>query len=731
MGFALLLALTLLAAVAAVALGARLYADERSRAEVALAAATIWLGLIQLPVHTLGWLERLTAPTLAIASLCTSLVVFVAAHAGRRPFEQLHTTWRALSDVATLPFAAIDEAWRARSIAVLALLAAIFVAAWTFVVAWLAPSSSWDGLWYHEAMVGFALQNRGFGWVELPDYMQAVNGYARNSEHYLIWVTIFADRRLVDAVQSVMSPILVLAFFALARRYVQWRMGAMALGVVFFLTPGVVLQLRSTYIDLTAVTAFVVALYWTTKPRMRGRDVWLAGLALGLVGSSKSTGIYFMGLLGAVSSANVVLSMVQRRSGWLLLHGLGATLVLLALAGPTYGRNLERYGNPLWPLRFRIKALKVDWPGPQDVQDQQYPLSQVLDYLYGPPSPGHDYADTRMHGYGHVLPYLGIPLAVLAFLLLVWRCFAGDNRHSRPPTRAGPWHLLALSLVVIVSVVPSPAYWWSRFQLQAIGGVLLLLLWLLDQKWGSPWREGIVGAHVVFSIVVLFWLKPGWDVPLERVVELAAMRPADRAVQGTGFCQLPTITATARERELGPGDVAVFSDHPFPATLWNERMTNRVVFVPFGSRDQYLAQLDALRAEWAVVRNASGESRALRALPPRWEQVGPAGQGFTAFRRFSGPPGTGSAARPVQPTHPPRPALEPTKMPRALPGATFRGLRDGGAAPNLPTPRDAGAPRPLDAGRTLGRMRSAFDAGLPRLAPRDGGRTLRPTKARP
>src|SRR5437773_419477 len=103
---------------------------------------------------------------------------------------------RAAEALLGLPRDAFQLAFRARSFALLGLACAtmaILVSAW---LTYLAPSESWDGFFYHEPIIGLALQNHGFRMVTLPPSMvvQPINGYPRLCEAFALWFVVFTDK---------------------------------------------------------------------------------------------------------------------------------------------------------------------------------------------------------------------------------------------------------------------------------------------------------------------------------------------------------------------------------------------------------------------------------------------------------------------------------------------------------------------------------------------------------
>ncbi|UJR80132.1 hypothetical protein [Sandaracinus amylolyticus] len=601
----MLILLTALAFLSGVAVADRLYPE--SRAERALAACVVALAIIAGSIHALGWLDVLTAGSLAGSVVILSIVPIVIT-LRRDPRRLLHAT----RELVLLPVEAIREAWRARSVVVIALPFTLGIFAWTAWLAWLAPSGSWDGVWYHEPMVGFALQNRGFGLVEVPIQLEWVNGYPRTSEHFLLWTTVFGDRRLIDVVPSAMGAIALLAFYVLAARSTSWRMGALGLACVLVTIPAAVLQLRSTYVDLTVLATFLASVHFVTRPSLSARDVWMASLALGLLGGTKANGLFFVGVLASIALVGVIANAIRTRSARIVGHAIAGLALTIALVAPPYWRNYVGHGNPIWPLRYHSELLDVTLEGPHDLTNDHWPLPQQLDEMFGAPRPGEDYHDTRRHAYGYSLTFVALPFFVLGLLRMLGAAFTaiglGRRRELLELVRIG-----VVLGVCVLTLLTSPAYQWGRYALPMPAGALLVVLWLLGGRARRGLGEGALGAMIALNLITLFWAAPGWDVTVSRALELARMSPRERAEQPASHNLLPAESSRLRTERIGDGDVVAFSDEvSFLANLWNERMSNRVVFVPAPSSSAFLDRLREIDAEWVVVRRGTSEESALR-----------------------------------------------------------------------------------------------------------------------
>lgn len=625
MGFLTLLLLTAFAGWSALLVARRLY--RGSRAEAWIAACAVWLLSTLAPMHALGWMGQLTPLHLGVTSVCLSGMGLVLALRGTPPSSHSEGAFarRALTDMLTLPRDAFVEAWRGSAWVGLALTAVVSMCAFTAVFAYLAPSCSWDGVWYHESIVGFAIQERGFAWVHVPPGLEYVNGYPKSSELLSLWAAIFSGRRLIEGVQSGMALVLLFGTYGLAQRFTAKKVHALGFACVLVLTPGVALQLRSTLTDVCFVAVFAVALYFVTRPELRLADLALGCLTAGLLGSMKGTAVAITPLLLALAATRAV--SVARREGWrpTLTTLVLATLVGCALSAPGYARNAQRTGNPLWPVHVEAAGLAFDGPASLAMS-----RDDALRELFAPPATPQ-LRDTRDNGYGNVLPFLLPVLLGAAGAELL----AGLVRRRGRPTPAHV-QLAWFVLVTAPSFVLSPAgWWWARLNLHVLAVALLCAVWVVGRPTRQALADGLLGALIAGALITLWWSLPAWDITPERAATLPQLPAHERDVLPLNQTAPPADVARARERELTRGTVVAFDgSYRFPAMLWNEDFSNRVVYLDgtphAGDFEQRLRSADA---RWMVVRRGGPWDRLLAAATETWERVGALDRGTHGYRR--------------------------------------------------------------------------------------------------
>jgi hypothetical protein len=607
-----LLALTTLALTGGTALASRFYRESRS--ERALAGIVLALFIVHGSVHVLGWTNGLTAPSLAALAASLSALAWIAGvvrdpHGPARAFD-------ALVDLVRLPIEAITLTARERSPALLGAIAVPLLCGWSLYLSYLAPSSSWDGLWYHEPMVAWALTHHGFSLVEVPTGMEWVNGYPRFAENLMLWSCAFWDRRLIDAVPSVLGLEAWLAVYVLARRVTVSRSVALGAASVLVTIPAAVLQMRSTYIDLIVAAAFLPALHFATRSfggtlPFRRSDAWMTGIALGLYGSSKSNAPLFVAFLLLGALASTIGACRRERSLRVLGHALGALTLMLALVAPTYVRNWDVHHNPVWPLRVHVERLGIDFVGPSDFGNMQTSLAGNLGEMYAAPTPGQDYHDTRHHAYGYGLTFIGIPLFLIAFGIIVVRWLGGVVARDRMQ-RALYGSMLALFWLTLPIQLASPSHHWGRYSLPFPALCLVLIAGALARGRSIRAIDAAMSAMLVLNLITLAWADPGWSVTVDEIAELHALSASDRPHVQIGPQLYEPEFMRLRDETIGPHDVVAFSDDmAFVSNLWNERMTNQVVYIPFRGQSDFLERVRAIHPTWIAVHPTGMASIAL------------------------------------------------------------------------------------------------------------------------
>ncbi len=666
MGFLLLLILSVLAAVAALGIASR--ARLRGRAQVTVAATLLWNALVLLPIYVLGLLDVLTAARLAVASAVVSLAAGAAACYGVGVRATLAVVLRLARGQLRLPVDALVMSWRARSLIFVGVLFAAVLLPYMALSAYLAqPLPHWDPLWYHDTMVGFTIQNHGFAMVPLPDTLQKVNGYVRLGEMTQLWMVIFADRRLADITNILFAPAIATATYALARRYAD-PLIAIGWGVAVVISPTCAGLLHSTYVDPQYGALMLGAILFATQDQPRCADGLLAGLALALTIGSKGLALIPVPVIGAVGAWALLRAHWHDRRGAAIATVAGGAIAVLIVAATTYLRNYWAFHNPLWPdMRLDIPSLGIHWPGmgPWSGESPQQggmkvnlnePLPSLIEHLYALPwsIKGMFFDQAIEYGIGFI--WIVIPLGVAAFVACWVQVVRSRRAGPGGAATVQPPALLALIMAGIVA--GSPALWAPRYHIAGMGVLMALAAWLTGRPPRARLGESAVAVVLVTSLMMFWWTPaPRWWFTPEQLLKLAEASPVDREVDRDLGAPTVRSVGLARERELGPGTLLVFSDRysGYPSIFWNRSYSNRILYLRMGP--DFLARAARAGATWIFVLEPWIMAQA-RVPGAGWQEVGPLNGingGGTVFRRV--PVTTPPKAPPAPPKAPPAPPI--------------------------------------------------------------------------
>jgi hypothetical protein len=598
--FLLLFCLTALSAIASVSVAVR--AGISGRAEIIVAATVLWNGLILLPIYGLGWAHKLDATNLACASILVSITALALSWPRSDRGSYPRQLAQCLRGLVRFPVDALMASARPVSFVLVALLATGALIAWTAVAAYYAPSARmYDCLWYHEPIIGFTIQNRGFEIVSLPDTLERINGLPRVAEMTQLWFVIFTDRRLIELAPSLLSPALVACEYLLCLRYAKDRIVALGWACAFFLTPTFIYELDSTLVDnhLTFVT--LAALWFATKKDFRLGDSLLAAVALTL-----TVGIKYQALVPVASIALIALVRTWLIRGPKILAKAAVSLIGTAaisiMAASTYGRNYLVFKNPFWPF---LLPGRPQWPGyaepGQNLQkpgvDINVPFESTVKSLLS--------VSDAAFQYGTGFVWIILPLLALATAVFVLHLVACARRGGRahPSDVESDWRSLAavaLTFVPAALVVwTSPALNQARYHGFVIGAIIAFIAWTAGHsRLGGLAREGAVAVVCVMSFMGYYTAEPSYIWKPSEILALAKLPYPEREVTPKLSVFVAHNVGLERERELGKDDIVAFGRNygAFPALFFNNRHSNRIVYL--ANAETFVKDAEAIGAKW-------------------------------------------------------------------------------------------------------------------------------------
>jgi hypothetical protein len=600
MGWALLIALTALAALNALAVALR--SGVVGRAERGVVAWVAFFGIVSAPVLLLGYANVLTKASLAGAALALNLVLFFALSQPRL---------RACGDLAKalldLPFEAMRETARAKSVVFLGVVCATVLLALAFVETVFVPNATWDGFLYHEVIVGYAIQNHGFATIPLPMHqaVQAANGYPHLCEAMTIWFVIFTDKTLVELPNDLAAPAMMLAAYVLVRPFGD-RRTAIAWACVLVLVPQAWAQLCQTYIDVEVAFFAIAAIAFAIKRDATLRDGWIVTLALLLLLGSKSSSLTTVPPIALISWGRLL---ARHRTKAIATVGASA-LALAAFGALVPLRNWSAFHDPLWPITFDSELLGIHWKGLIGLREMAS-ANASFDLAWQVPTGGP--GDVTDRGYGYACAWVLFPLAGLALLASLWASLRDRGRNETT--------FLSLAILGCALATPTLNGHNARYNLHIIAALMALVTWLLSSSRWARAREGVSSSAIVLAMIPLAWMRgPGWYWVSTKHPEDVLAHPLESRV----VLERPEfdMLGAQRERELHENDTVAFEDGcDFVGALWNFHYSNRVVYVPYENHTKFVASIARENATWVVTATGGAPRSALEGTG-RWEFVG-------------------------------------------------------------------------------------------------------------
>jgi hypothetical protein len=625
LGHAVVLLLVAIAAVSASSLAR--WARVESGAEHLLATMLGGAALLLLGIHGLGVAGALW-PTTLFAAVAVLAVVIVAL---TRDGETLAGRWpssaRALGQSVARVVPLARELREAGPLVVMAAAVLVAAIAWATLLTYLCPSDSWDGVWYHDLMVGYAIQQHGYAPIELPSLgiaplFQQANGYPRNSEMLSLFFAIYTGRTWLELPSVIAAiPLALTTYLFVLRVSPSSRVAALVWAAAIVVLPGVRLQMRSTYVDNAFAAFNLAAFYFASDPKLCRRRAVVAALCFGLALGTKGMALLSVPPLALLAVLVLVVRSGRRELGKTLGAIAFAGLLVVAVGGVSYLMSYLRYDNPFWPVTVKVGGL--NFPGA--VSTGTVMVSEkgdVIANLFAVPVPGRDYVDTRASGYGIATGVLLLPLAALGALTTLWRsglALVAKARERRALTdeERGTLLLAAVGAIAAFTLWKSPALWGARYNLH---GIAMLMVFAAAAGALTPKAElsrvGAAAAVLVANVLMWFWAEPGWGVKWGEAVARLRSTALEREAESPLFVKR---TVLARDSELGRGDLVVWSGNlDFASALHNHSYSNRLKYVGQAPVDH----AEAEGARWLALPAASGEAALARSRGDRWQSVG-------------------------------------------------------------------------------------------------------------
>ncbi|PRR69509.1 hypothetical protein [Neomoorella humiferrea] len=564
-----------------------------SPVETVLAVFTLAAGQIVFTMLLSGTLLHLTTVTL----LVVNLILLGAAVPLRRLFPA--------SDRLRRP--RLEPDWGSNFWSRLLLFLVFLEIIWLIFLGYLFPPYAWDSLYYHLTAAATWLQA---GRIVLSPYTLWANVYPMNTELVFAWNMLLAGSDLlVDLTQLPFALAGGMAVYALGRATGLRQTNSAVAACLFLLTPIVLVQSKTCYVDVAFAGMFLVAFFFAYRYYHEPRRIYLllAALASGLTfGIKASAAPYVAVIFLFIIAGNLAVRKADNRHcrQGVLLSTVVFAGALLIWGSFWYLRNWLAYGNPLFPFTFKILGYTL-WPGQGSITDMIM-VKNTPPELVGLPAwrqllvswretVGPYTFDQRLGGFGPQWLYLEGPAVLVTAVLAAIR-------------RQRPLLLLLVPLILLFWLQPSR--WWTRYTIFIVAAGAISLAYLeerLPRFWAKPLRTATL-CLVLISMAGS--LTHGYFNP-QVIARFLALPP-----EGRTFFQLtPWGDELAWVEKVPAGSRIAFTETAFPYLLFGPRLENRIKLIIAASEGDMLAQLKAWNAEYFFTTTTS--------LYYRWAQNNP------------------------------------------------------------------------------------------------------------
>lgn len=560
-----------------------------SRGERVVAVALLANALAVAPIFALGAANLLTRTSLGLAFIVLTTATAIAANG-------LGDDGLALAkELIHAPLCVFRDAFKQNAPVALVSLGAAGYGLFSLYAAYWAPTwRSFDSLWYHEPIVGFTIQNRGFAWVSVPHELEVVNANPRASEMLQVLFALYGGRRFVELPAAFAFLGAGPALYALLGRFTERVDQRLGFATALLLVPAYFIQLGTTYIDTHVFGLLVAAWVFGSARELTRAHLWLVMVAVCLAMGAKAT-MYLPGGLTMVGvAARYAYAQRSRLRGG--VEGGLALAGSLALAGFTLARNWLHYRNPVYPIPLSVPSLGIEWGGlgkPFEDQAVLEPFTDVWRNALSQPIGDGRYnypffllphtarEAASAYNYGYAVAYVLVPFGCIALLFL-------GLRLALSPALGLPAHRLRASVTLLFLSVVGAAHLHTLqyLHLARYHGLLLVLLaaaiGAATEALRAPrWGAALSGAACLLAVVSLHLERPRCYLLPSDLQDMAEVSYPDREVAPEHGA--PTTLGGGRVRavEFGPGTIVAYTDGlQAIAPLWNDAYSNIVVYVP-------------------------------------------------------------------------------------------------------------------------------------------------------
>ena len=502
--------------------------DLRSRVDRWVTWYVVAVTTIVVAVVVVGVPGRLRpGPLLAAQALLALVPVVLLLRRGRLHGAGLLGGWRLLWSPGHLRAALRRAPWAGALV-----LLAVGALGWQLVVALLLPPYAYDALSYHLLHVATWVQQAD---LAPPPMSLCCGWYPGNADLPATWTAVLLrSDHAVGVVQVVAAAFGAVAVAGIGRSAGLARPGAAAAGALFVLTPALLAQAPTAYVDVLQTSLVVCALHGLARFTATADPGALVvpALAAAFLLGTKGHGLVWAAVLGLTA---VLVAVLHARRGRISAGRATAALVAGVAACALIGgwwllRNVVQTGNPLYPLELRVAGRTIfagpfrveevltqppGGPGSRPVLVARSWAADLLPWRHAP----YDYQQ-RDGGLGPLWSWLGV--LVVPFLVAAGR-------------RRSPVLLAALLPFLVLVVQPYP--WWSRFTLPLAAVGAVAAVWAVGRVRRRGLRQAlqaaVLGLALLQTLLVVVAVAPASQarpLPAWEVARLLGSPPSERTL---------------------------------------------------------------------------------------------------------------------------------------------------------------------------------------------------------
>lgn len=553
---------------------------------------------------------------LAITEVMAIIATFVAGPVTRKTLHGVRVYAQALAGYAQ---ELLQDSWATGLVLIAAL-----EAGWLALIGYLYPTYDSDGLGYHLVAVANWIQHSAITLVPPAPFEIWANVYPMNTELYFTWLVLFFHNdTLVNLGQLVFAIGGIAAVAGIARVTGLGRTASLAAGALFFLTPIVLAQSTTNYVDVSSVSLCLMTFYFLYRHLQTPHwsNLLFAGMSGGLAIGAKSSNVLFV----AVSVAVLVGVALYRRKLSVRAIALAALLLgaPVALFGAYwYVRTWVVYGSPVYPFTVAL-AGHVIFPGQgtvnQLIMNPQTPSVLAphswwqkiyLSWRNEPPrdvgfgSTGFYSYDKRLGGFGPQWTYIELPLFIGLVGYALWK-------------RRALFFTFLLPFIVIFLL--EPANWWTRYTIFIVVPGAVALAYVME-KTPAWWIRGALHIATLACVMLsLYFASTQWIFASRTIGQAVVMGSSHRTVGALFIPDFAWVDQVPQGSTIGFTDIPGNDRGPYP--FYGSSLRNHVYGIRASSEEAFLQTLQADGVQYLFTTPGSAYAQWADAAPTRFKLI--------------------------------------------------------------------------------------------------------------